>query len=51
MYQDTFEKNRGYLGKLRSNFTGDRFTMFGVGEAPEKNSDKRFRREEFGAVF
>jgi len=25
--------------------------MFGVGEAPEKNQDKRFRREEFGAVF
>jgi len=25
--------------------------MYGVGEAPEKTNDKRFRREEFGGVF
>lgn len=25
--------------------------MFGVGEAPEKTSDKRFVREEYGGVF
>eukprot|EP00801_Mesodinium_rubrum_P002073 Mrub_02073.p1 GENE.Mrub_02073~~Mrub_02073.p1 ORF type:complete len:605 (-),score=135.53 Mrub_02073:42-1610(-) len=51
MYQDIFNKNKGYMGKLRSNFTGDRFTMYGVGESPKDSNDSRFWREELGAIF
>lgn len=39
------------MGKLRSNFTGDRFTMYGVGESPKDSNDSRFWREELGAIF
>jgi len=39
------------MGKLRSNFTGDMFTMFGVGESPNNSYDSRFWREELGGIF
>jgi len=39
------------MGKLRSNFTGDQFVMYSVGEAPGVNYDNKFNREELGGIY
>ena len=39
--QKKFEKdNNGFLGKVRSNFLGTEFEIFGGGENPKKASTK-----------
>lgn len=51
MYEDVYDKTKGYLGKLRSNLTGERQTMQSIGEDPKKFKEFKFVREEIGGIF
>jgi len=50
MYDDVFDKNKGYLGKLRSNFTGEKYVFYSAGDSPSSCNDPRFIREELGSM-
>lgn len=44
-------KSLGYVGKLRSNLSGDEFNLFGEGENPETKLKPEFIRTQQAAII
>lgn len=51
MYEDVYEKSKGFVGKLRSDSEGMCYNIYSNGLSPVDAKLEKFIRDEFGSIF